>query len=106
MADQPSNTDLQKQILDVDKKVERRHRSVMSAVTRTKTELMSAISPLVDYVNSQKVIEQYIKDHPTPASIRSGGKFNKGRMIELLVQALISALVIIGTLVGAESING
>lgn len=78
----------------------------MSAVTKTKTELMNAISPLIDYVNSQKVIEQYIKEHPTPASIRSGGKFNKGRVIELLVQALISALVIIGTLVGTGSIDG
>lgn len=106
MVAKPSNQDLQQQIIEVDKKVERRHKSVMSTVAKAKDELMNAIRPLTEYVNSQKTIETYIKEHPTPASIRSGGKFNKVRVTELLIQALISALAIIATLVGTGAIDG
>lgn len=99
MATQPSNEDL-------DAKIERRHRSVMGAVSKLRADFMSQLQPVLEYVNRQQTIEAYQKEHPLPEPMRENGKFNKGRIIELLVQALVSALAIIGVLVGTGTING
>lgn len=101
----PTNTDLQAQIKQVDKKVESRHRSVMKAISAVRTDFSKLVDPLVKYVDSQKTIEQYVKDHPEPEPIRSNGNFNWARIIELLVQALVASITIIGVLVGTGSID-
>lgn len=102
----PTNRHLEEQIAKVDKKVETRHRSVMGAIAKVRVEFAAKLEPVVEYINGQKVIEQYKKDHPEPKPFKNGeGKLNRNKIIELLVQAVVSALTIIGILLGVDKLG-
>lgn len=101
----PTNQDLQAQIEKVDKKVERRHGSVMRALAKVQKQFEEALNPVVKYVDSQQTIDDYVKEHPVSEPIRTNGSFNWGKIVELLVQALVAAITIIGVLVGTGSVD-
>lgn len=101
----PTNQDLQAQIEKVDKKVERRHGAVMRALGKVQHQFEEALAPLVKYVNEQETIDQYVKEHPVSEPIRTNGSLNWGKIIELLVQALVASITIIGVLVGTGAVD-
>lgn len=58
------------------------------------------VSQIWDWKNREDGAADYRSKH-----VRSGGSFNWGRVIELLVQGLVTAIAIIGVLLGVDKIK-
>lgn len=90
----PTNEQLAEQIERVDKRSEKRHKSVLSSLTAFKKEMRDQLQPFHDYLVGQDAINK------NQASI------NKGINIDPKVYDLIKWLIlIVGTLVGVSRLQ-
>lgn len=58
MTAKPTNSDLQNQIVQLDKKVERRHSTMLNAFTRFKKEIRKDLLPFHDFIVAQNAITE------------------------------------------------
>lgn len=89
----PTNQQLAAQIREVDKRGERRHKTVLNALSKFKIEVREQLAPFHDYLVGQAAIDK------NEQSMNKKGAISLDPKIADLIKWLI---LIIGTIVGAK----
>lgn len=88
----PSNQQLANEIAKLNDKIERKHKSAMTAISTAKNELMSIIQPIHDYVREDTGYNRGLKD----------GRGNGVRIDKETLNIIKWLILIIGSVVGAK----
>lgn len=92
------NHDLAKKINNLNGRFTKFRKEIRGDMELFKDSINSKLQPFHDFIVAHDAVN---KDRGLR---KPGGGFNRDKLVELLVQAIISALVIIGTLVTTKAI--